>query len=61
MKKEKTKKCYIAEDDDVKYNAGNRITDFFEIRRSSRKPAKQIEQEKTILWRKLVRDDCTDG
>lgn len=61
VKKEKTKKCYIAEDDDVKYNAGNRITDFFEIRRSSRKPAKQIEQEKTILWRKLVRDDCTDG
>jgi len=57
--KKKTKK--VEEFDDLIYNGGSRITDFFEVRRSSRKPAKQLENERNALWRKLLREECTDG
>jgi len=57
--KKRTKKVSV--DDDVTYNGGSKITDFFDVRRSSRKPAKQIENERTALWRKLIREECIDG
>jgi len=57
--KKKTKK--ISVDDDITYNSGSKITDFFDVRRSSRKPAKQIENERNALWRKLIREECIDG
>jgi len=57
--KKKTKK--ITEDDDVVYNGGARITDFFEIRRSSRKPAKVIEEERNAAWKTYLKEERIDG
>ena len=57
--KKRTKKVSV--DDDVTYNGGSKITDFFDVRRSSRKPAKQIENERIASWRKLIREECIDG
>jgi len=51
----------IAQDDDQTYNGGARITDFFEIRRSSRKPAKQIEEEQRALWKQYLKEERIDG
>ena len=51
----------IAQDDDQTYNGGARITDFFEIRRSSRKPAKQIEEEQRAQWKQYLKEERIDG
>lgn len=60
-KKVKKKSKKIEKDDDITYNSGSKITDFFDVRRSSRKPAKQIENERNALWRKLIRSKTIDG
>lgn len=51
----------IAQDDDQTYNGGARITDFFEVRRSSRKPAKQIEEEQRAMWKLYLKEERIDG
>jgi len=51
----------IQTDDDLTYNGGARITDFFEIRRSSRKPAKQIEEEQRAQWKQYLKEERIDG
>jgi len=61
IQKSKKKGKKIHEDDDKLYNNGVRITDFFEIRRSSRKPAKVIEEEKNALWKTYLKEERIDG
>lgn len=59
--KKKSSKKKIEKDDDKEFNGGAKITDFFEIRRSSRKPAKQIELERTEQWKQFIKQERTDG
>jgi len=61
LESQKRKTTKIEKDDDKEFNGGAKITDFFEIRRSSRKPAKQIELERVEQWKTFVKEERIDG
>ena len=61
MKAPKKVRGQKKKDLDKDYNGGSKITDFFAVRRSGRRTAKELELERIDNFTTLIKTDCTDG